>query len=429
MKDDGLKNTMGGISMIDREVARKKIEGIISNETPIKTGKTLPIRKGETFNVYKIPIDLLVPNLLNDRITWKIREYEAVNQRKLDVNDETDVEYLYELLLKEDPLDNNRTLEDLATKGQQEDGVITTDGIIIDGNRRATLLRLLHKGKADKFNQSVENFRYFNAVVLPGTISGSEIRSLETMLQIGVDEKVKYNRICLYIKVDNLLNEGCGYSQIRQYMGLKTEKEAKDMKAIYDVMVTYLDAIGKKDHFSLLDGLEDQFIKIESVFDKLKRGTYDTNWDHTEGDIAEFKTVCFDYMRSKFEGKKFRETLIGNTTKTNGVFIEENVWKEFLSNHENIIDKHGPSTEEDWKMLGKKGKQFEQNLNNTVKKLESTLEDKDLAKLINDIDTKVFKIQGLLNKADSDGKEVDGDDINRLKGIARKIHNITKDYR
>lgn len=62
------------MAFITREEAREKIKKIISEQTPIKTGQTLPIRSGTTFNVYLIPIEYLAPNVLNDRITWKIRE-------------------------------------------------------------------------------------------------------------------------------------------------------------------------------------------------------------------------------------------------------------------------------------------------------------------------------------------------------------------
>lgn len=113
------------MAFITREEAREKIKKIISEQTPIKTGQTLPIRSGTTFNVYLIPIEYLAPNVLNDRITWKIREWEAENGRKLSPNNQEDVEYVYDLIEKESPKDNDNTMKDLADKGQQVDGIIT----------------------------------------------------------------------------------------------------------------------------------------------------------------------------------------------------------------------------------------------------------------------------------------------------------------
>lgn len=411
--------------MLSREEAKSKIREIVEGQKPIKTGLTLPIRKGMTFNVYRIPLDYLVPNILNDRITWKIREFEAESGRKLNIESDDDVQYLYDIILKEHPSENDRTIADLAKNGQQVDGVITNEGIIIDGNRRATLLRRLFNGEADKYKQNVEDFRYFNTIVLPGDIEPKEIMALETMLQIGADEKVGYNRICLYVKVDNLLQAGYTYPQIKQYMGLKTDKEVGDMKEIYDLMVEYLNVIGKPNHFTLLDGLEDQFLNTRTVFKRLDNGTYNAEWDYKPKDVAEFKMVCYDYMRAKFEGKKYRDVLVGKPNKTNGVFIEKTVWDSFLEHHNAILDANNPTSEADWQFIGKKGGKLDQNLNDAVNKLTSVLTDKDLSKLIMEVRGKVDRIEELIEDLD----EISTDDLISLKELSKSIYKITSKYK
>lgn len=420
-----IKNhTKRGSNMITRAEARAKIQDIITNHAPIKTGLTLPIRKGMTFNVYKIPLAYLVPNVLNDRITWKIREFEAIQGRSLSIESDDDVAYLYNLVLNEHPADNERTKADLAKNGQQVDGVITSDGIIVDGNRRATLLRALFNGDADKYGQSVEDFRYFNAIVLPGDIDGKEIMALETMLQIGADKPVGYNRICLYIKVDNLLNAGYTYPQIKQYMGLKSDKDVEEMQSIFKLMTEYLVAIGKPNHFTLLDGLEDQFINTKTVFKRLDNGTYSAEWDYTPEDVVEFKTVCYDYMHAKFEGKKYRDVLVGKPNKSNGVFIEKSVWQDFLTHHNNILDANDPTSEADWEFLGKKGGKLDQNLNNASQRLITVLNDKNISKLIREVQVKVDRIDDLLEKMD----EVAEDDLDNLKALSKAIYKIVAKF-
>ena len=406
--------------MITRAEAKAKIAQIQATQTPIKTGITLPIRKGDTFKVWRIPLALLIPNVFNDRITWKIREYEAENDRVLDMESDDDIELLYSMIMQEHPADNEKTKADLAKNGQQVDGVITNDGRIVDGNRRATLLRALFNGEADKYGQNVEDFRYFNAIVLPEDVDAKEIMSLETMLQIGVDKKVDYNRICLYIKVDNLIKAGYTYAQIKQYMGLKSENDVENMANIFKLMEEYLVAIGKPNRFTLLDGLEDQFINTRTVFKKLDNGTYDANWEYTPSDVASFKMVCYDYMRSKFEGKKYRDVLVGKPNKTNGVFIEKSVWDEFLEHHDSIVDANDPESEDDWKYLGKRGGKLDQNLNNAVQKLDSVLKDKDITKLIREISVKVDRLEELVTNAD----EVSADDIESMKVLSKSLYKI-----
>lgn len=411
------------MSFITREEAKQKIEAILKKQQPVKTGQTLPIRNGTTFNVYLIPVEYLAPNVLNDRIAWKIREFEAEKGRKLSPNNQEDVEFVYDLIEKESPKENDKTLKDLAEKGQQVDGIITNDGIIIDGNRRATLLRKLFKGAATRFNKNLEDFRFFKAIVLSEDIDDKEIMALETRIQIGEDKKLAYNPICLYIKVDNLSAAEYNDQQIANYMNVM-ESEVKERREIFRLMNEYLESIGKPNHYTLLEGLEDQFINTKTVFKKMDNGTYAAyDWDYTDEDVANFKQVCYDYLRAKFEGKKYRDILIGKPNKTNGVFIKKSVWQEFFTNHESIIESNNPQNEKDWEALGKK--QFASNLKNASEKLDDVLNEKNVTYLVNTILGKVKTLTECLE----DNGELSSEDYDNLKQINSDLWQILKDYK
>lgn len=411
------------MSFITREEAKQKIEAILKKQQPVKTGQTLPIRNGTTFNVYLIPVEYLAPNVLNDRIAWKIREFEAEKGRKLSPNNQEDVEFVYDLIEKESPKENDKTLKDFAEKGQQVDGIITNDGIIIDGNRRATLLRKLFKGAATRFNKNLEDFRFFKAIVLSEDIDDKEIMALETRIQIGEDKKLAYNPICLYIKVDNLSAAEYNDQQIANYMNVM-ESEVKERREIFRLMNEYLESIGKPNHYTLLEGLEDQFINTKTVFKKMDNGTYAAyDWDYTDEDVANFKQVCYDYLRAKFEGKKYRDILIGKPNKTNGVFIKKSVWQEFFTNHESIIERNNPQNEKDWEALGKK--QFAENLKNASGKLDDVLNEKNVTYLVNTILGKVKTLTECLE----DNGELSSEDYDNLKQINSDLWQILKDYK
>ena len=224
--------------------------------------------------------------------------------------------------------------------------------------------------------------------------------------------------------MDNLLKAGYTYPQIKQYMNLKSEKEVGEMKQVFDLMVEYLETIGKPNHFTLLDGLEDQFLNARTVFKRLDNGSYNAEWDYKPSDVAEFKMVCYDYMRAKFEGKKFRDTLVGKPNKTNGVFIEKKVWDNFLENHNQILDANGPETETDWQLLGKKGGKLDQNLNDAVKKLASVLTDKDLSKLVLEVSGKVDRIEELMD----DLEEVSENDLLSIRNLSKRLYKIASKY-
>lgn len=412
------------MNFMSREEAKIKIDNILNHSKPIKTGILLPIRRKSTFNVYSIPLEYLVPNIYNDRIAMKTREFEAFNNKELSLENKSDIEYIYELIEKESPNDNERTLRDLADKGQLVDGIITNDGIIIDGNRRATLLRKLFLGEARRFNENIENFRYFNAIVLTGDFDKSEIMSLETQIQIGEDRKVDYNPINLYIKVDNLTKVGYNDRQIASFMNVK-ESDVKNKREIFNLMNEYLSSIGKPNHFTLLDGLEDQFINTRSVFTKLDNNTYITydDWEYTEEDVVEFKQICYDYLRAKFEGKKYREILIGRPNKSDGVFIKKDVWEKFKTNHENIIEQNDPQNEADWELLG--NNQFIKNLRNASKELEDTLQEKTVTTLVERIYAQIRSLYEILETQE----EVLTDDLDKLDLVRKELVEILKQFK
>ena len=315
-------------------------------------------------------------------------------------------------------------MKDLAEKGQLVDGIITSDGIIIDGNRRATLLRKLFLGDAKKYNENIENFRYFNAIVLTGDFSRSEIMSLETQIQIGEDRKVDYNPINIYIKVDNLTKVGYNDRQIASFMNVQ-ETDVKNKREIFGLMNEYLSSIGKENHFTLLDGLEDQFINTRNIFKKLDNNTYITHddWEYTEDDIVDFKQVCYDFLRSKFEGKKYREILLGRPNKSDGVFIKKDVWERFKDNHEKIIEKNDPQNEADWERLG--NNQFVSNLKNASKELEDTIQEKTVTSLIERIHTQIRNLSELLKTQD----EIVTNDLDTLDLIRKELVSILKEFK
>ena len=407
-----------------REQAAKKIKEIKENSEPIKTGQTLPIRKGEKFDTYKIDLEYLVPNIRNDRIASEIREFNASSSRELTHENPNDVEYVYDLIEKSSPNENERTIKDLLDKGQQVDGIVTQDGVIIDGNRRATLLRKLFNGEYNEKKYNVNDFRFFNAIILSENISENEILALETQIQIGEDSKVGYKPTNMYLKVENLSNAGYNDKQISNFMAIKTT-EVKERKEILATMKENLNHIDKDNYYTLTHGLEDQFKRTNSVFKKMDNGTYNTEWDPTDEDITNFKSVCYDYLRSKFEGKKYRDVLIGNPNNSNGVFISENIWKDFYKHHENIVEKNNPQNENDWISLSRPGKQFHQNLDNANRGLFETLQEKTISNIVATIEQKTLKLKELLMKRE----ELNEDDYRKLRKCNSEIWNMIKDIK
>ena len=161
-----------------------KIEEIIQRNIENPFGKLQIPWEDElrSMEVYQIPLNFLVYNKYNGRILSRTKSLEAQNVT-IDVEDNQDRKLIEKLLWESKPKKNKETLKSLKNLGQEKVGIITKDGIIVDGNRRAMLLN------------KIDHIDYFKAVVLPITYEdGSlEIEKFETKYQLGEERKLDYN--------------------------------------------------------------------------------------------------------------------------------------------------------------------------------------------------------------------------------------------
>ena len=146
----------------------------------------------KTFVEYEIPIELLVFNVENGRIASMVKSFEREHS-SLNPEVPQHAQQIAQFLFDSNEPANEKTKKSIAENGQLETGIITSDGVIVDGNRRASLmLSILHdeKNYTPAERARCEKFR---AVVLPEDANEKEILRLETTYQMGADEKVGYN--------------------------------------------------------------------------------------------------------------------------------------------------------------------------------------------------------------------------------------------
>lgn len=321
---------------MDAATRKAKLEELKRNQqNQAMTG--IPLRYKGTSSpqiVWRIPLDYLIYNKYNGRIGSDVLSYE---KQKGELNAELDSDReIIERFLFESKADRNKTTMDSLLKiGQQRYGIVTADGIIVDGNRRAMLLnKLYHEyAKLGYSYSQVESCKYFLAIILPDDAEERDIQQLETIYQMGEDDKLDYNPIEKYLKCKELKRLGFTERQIAEFMG-EQEGKIKEWLRILALMEDYLQEYGYDGIYTRLEKTEGPFVDLDKYLDSYsKRGANVRNvdWAYGDSDISDLKGVCFDYIRARYEGKEFRD--IAKTGKEGSIFFFKDLWDDFLQRH------------------------------------------------------------------------------------------------
>ena len=178
---------------------------LIKNGNIEKTTLTKRLTIGsetKDYPVYKFPLEYLYYNDQNGRINTVYHQYISNHGKLTPEIGESKYNEIFEKFIFES---KKQALKDtqvsISEKGQQEPGVILSDGRVIDGNRRFTALRRIQRDTNIK--------QYFEAVILSFDISNKidekKIKELELDLQLGREERVSYDPIDRIFDVYNTI--------------------------------------------------------------------------------------------------------------------------------------------------------------------------------------------------------------------------------
>ena len=311
------------MNQAERKEALKQIQ---EGGKPYASGYPLQY-KGENkqFNVWEIPMEILVYNPYNGRIGSVVKSYEK-QDHKLVPDNPDDAAIIERFLWESKPSANEQTERSLRSIGQQKFGIVTADGIIIDGNRRASIMNRIRR---DERSSAQERARCssFKAVILPIDAQKADILRLETSYQMGEDAKVDYNPIEKYLKTRDLRESGFMNEDIADFMGI-TKTQVKENLEVLDLIDDYLSTYGYDGIYTMAVGHEDSFLKLRSALKSYENGVAEM-WDCTKKDRTELKLAAFDYIRLDLEQTAFRD-LIRKPSRTNSsIFGTKQIWETF----------------------------------------------------------------------------------------------------
>ena len=153
-------------------------------------GIPFPTEKLAFKPVYRVPIKILSFNFANGRIASEKITLESKRGKKLDTDSEKDQELVGEILLNSQWYGKKATEQLKASLSieQQTPGIVTFDGILLNGNRRAACLNSLFE------DNGKPQFKLIDIVVLP-QVGVDELLDLENRLQLAKDFREKYGPV------------------------------------------------------------------------------------------------------------------------------------------------------------------------------------------------------------------------------------------
>ena len=309
-----------------------------ATKAPAMTGITITYNgESRTFDAYRIPLDLLVYNPYNGRIGSEVKSFERQHHR-LNPENPADIRIIEDFLWKSKINANEATMASLLKDHQKQYGIVTADGTIIDGNRRASLLNKLWRDDSINANDK-QHCRFFLAVILPQDADKKEIIRLETTFQMGEEAKLDYNPIEKYLKCGDLIEAGFNESEIASFMAIPKAEVLMYLRVL-KLMDDYLEAYGYEGMYTQLAN-EDSFQKLDAALRGYTGGGVAGMWDYDiETDVSSLKSIAFDYIRLGMEQTDFRD-IIRKPTSSNpssSFFACKDIWEDFTSRHFDIVD-------------------------------------------------------------------------------------------
>jgi hypothetical protein len=220
-------------------------------------------------NVYRLPIDLLVYNIMNGRFRGELIAKQEELKRKLDPTDKRDAKIIQQLLFDQSISETEALKDDLKKDGQLVPGIITFDGAVINANRRMSILSKLFAETGER------QYQYLKVGRLQQGVDETDLWNIEAEFQFGRDYKVDYGGVNELLKIKDGLNRGMSEKQISVALrGRFSEKEVKDKLEILRLLESYLYFIEKPlDYHNSVQELGhlEKFISLHSALKSMQK--------------------------------------------------------------------------------------------------------------------------------------------------------------
>lgn len=200
---------------IGKEERKELIKRELDTYDEINSKATYKVKfrgKDEYLKVIRVNPNTLLLNPKNNRLSGQLADYSSKDSILLDPTSVSSQNILHKLLSETEQYSELK--EQLKILGQQEPGLITRDGLLVNGNTRVAALRDL-------------NIDYVDVAVLPTNVVDDDILSLEMSLQVQdlVHQDYTFTNELLLMK--RFLDEGGSQKELATKMGWIRRGESK----------------------------------------------------------------------------------------------------------------------------------------------------------------------------------------------------------
>jgi hypothetical protein len=212
------------------------------------------LKTGRERSVYHVPIELLRYRKDNGRIASDVADYERTTG-PIDEQEDAGQKMLAEFLKSKDPEKTAVLRSSIIHGGQSEPAIITSDGFLINGNRRKMVMEQLHAE-----NKNEANYAFMKVVILPGKDENEdggpptllEIEQIENRYQLQSDGKSEYYGFDRALSIKRKIE-----------VGLTLEEQLRDDPRYAEATAAQLDKAVKEYRKQFLDPLEcvDRYLK------------------------------------------------------------------------------------------------------------------------------------------------------------------------
>lgn len=143
------------MSVLPRTVRLERLRSLLADKGKATGNQKLFYKNTlESHPTFRVDLEWLIYNEHNGRLESEMLTWKKQNSIEDGIDDSELNDQIDKFLWNVNVTKNKQTLEDLEQKGQLRPAIVTLDGVIIDGNRRAMLLRRAKK-------------QWIEAVILP----------------------------------------------------------------------------------------------------------------------------------------------------------------------------------------------------------------------------------------------------------------------